>query len=192
MSIKEIKVSIRGTRPLLMHNGQLADPLNRFTKALKEQTGKKKKTDADHAEIARLEWMGGLYFDEDAGPILSAQMMEAAITAGAKKSKRGNDAKSGIFVEADATLEYKGPRTVDALWKAEKFRDTRGVRNPGTGARVMRTRPIFHDWAAEVAVSYDDEVVNRDDVVQMIKAAGAVGLGDYRPKYGRFVVEDVL
>jgi len=43
-----------------MHNGQLADPMNRFTKAIKEITGKRKKSDSDHMEISHLEFLGSL------------------------------------------------------------------------------------------------------------------------------------
>ena len=46
---------IVGVAPLVMHNGELANPMSEGAKALKRVTGKKAKTDADHAEIARVE-----------------------------------------------------------------------------------------------------------------------------------------
>ena len=34
--MNEIKLRIEGTAPLMMHNGQLADPMNEHTRRLKE------------------------------------------------------------------------------------------------------------------------------------------------------------
>ena len=59
MSEKFYQCKIRSLSPLIMHNGQLADPFNHFSKAKKEITGKRAKTDADMMEIARLDWFGG-------------------------------------------------------------------------------------------------------------------------------------
>ena len=61
-------VKIQGDQ-LLMHNGQLADPLNEHTKRLKEFTSKKRKSDDDHIKIGEIEFQGGLYFDDTIGPL---------------------------------------------------------------------------------------------------------------------------
>jgi hypothetical protein len=54
----------------------------------------------------------------------------------------------------------------------------------------MRTRPIFATWAVDVAVDYMDDVVTRDQVIDAMGIAGLqVGLGDFRPRYGRFETE---
>jgi hypothetical protein len=45
---KLLSLTIVGTAPLLMHNGQTADPLNKYAKMLKSVSGKRKKTEADH------------------------------------------------------------------------------------------------------------------------------------------------
>ena len=52
---------IIGASPLLHHNGQLADPLNPHAKAMARVSSKRKKTEADHAELSDLEFMGSLY-----------------------------------------------------------------------------------------------------------------------------------
>lgn len=66
MPWKTLVIDMMGKTPLLTHNSQLSDPLNPWSKKLKSITSKKKKTDADHEEAARIEWKGGLYLD--AGP----------------------------------------------------------------------------------------------------------------------------
>ena len=94
MSYKTIDFHIRGVAPLLMHNGQLANPMNKFAKAMKAVTSKRKKTDEDHIELARLEFLGGLYADDQGRAVLPGEVIEGTIVAGAKKTKKGKDAKT--------------------------------------------------------------------------------------------------
>lgn len=172
-----------------MHNGQLADPQNSVVKAMKQISGKRKKTDADFDELARLEFQGGLYMGKT-GPILPAHVLEAAIINGAKKSKEGTLAKPAFFVEDSAILEYEGPKDRDNLWENEDFRIVSKVKVGQ--ASIMRTRPIFDKWACEFIVNYDDSLVNQEQVERWIDSCGQqVGFGDWRPRYGRFVVESV-
>lgn len=189
--LQEITVKIQGVAPLIMHNGQTCDPANKFAKAMKEITGKRKKTEEDHAELSRIEWMAGLYVDDKAQLIIPSDVLDSALVEGAKKSKLGKQFKSAVFVPYDAKLDIGVSKyTLEHLWNNENFRDVRGVR-VGT-SRVMRTRPLFRDWSASFCVQFDDEQVNLGDVKRAIRDCGKqVGLCDYRPKYGRFdVVED--
>lgn len=188
MGLQTVTCKINGVAPFLSHNGQTADPLNRYTKMLKEVTSKRKKTDEDHEEIARIEWHASLYVGDDQKLILPADLIDAAIIDGAKKSKLGKQFKSAVFVDGDGTFEigHKYNAAAD-LWALDQFRDARGVR-VGT-ARVIRTRPIFRNWSSVFAVNFDDTLVNENDVVRAITDAGhQCGVGDYRPKFGRFEI----
>jgi len=73
---QHLNVEIKGVSPLLLHNGQLADPLNQYTRALKQQTSKRKKTDVDLMEIRRLEWEGGFYRDDQDRPCIPGENIE--------------------------------------------------------------------------------------------------------------------
>ena len=42
--------------------------MNKFAKAMKAITSKRKKTDEDYIELARLEFFGGLYADDQGRP----------------------------------------------------------------------------------------------------------------------------
>jgi hypothetical protein len=185
-----INATVKSEAPLLMHNGQLADPLNPFTKELKKFTSKKKKTDTDIEDVAKAEFMGSLYYDEEAGVYLPGHMIEAALIAGAKKHKMGTQFKSAVFVPNDAKLRYEGPKKSEALWALPKFRDVRGVKVQQS--RVMRCRPIFKEWETTFEISLIDGLqVQVADVQQALDSAGKMcGFGDYRPKYGRFSVTD--
>ena len=189
MAFQELSISIKGVSPTLMHNGQLADPLNKFAKALKVVTSKRKKTDDDHEEMARLEFLGSLYVTGDGKPCWPGECIETMFKQAARMSKLGKQVERGLWCDGDWPLDYKGPKDADSLWADERFRFTCGVKNPGSGSRVMRTRPIFRDWGLSFVVQFDPECLNESQVREFAETAGKyVGLSDFRPRYGRFQV----
>ena len=71
--------------------------------------------------------------------------------------------------------------------------DTRPVRIPSTGGRILAHRPIFNDWALEFTVNLDTEIISVRLFREIVDAAGKrIGLGDFRPDckgpFGKFVV----
>jgi hypothetical protein len=184
------RATIKGLCPILMHNVQLADPSNPFTKALKSVTSKRKKTEADLEEMANIEWRGGLYTNHAGEIILPSRVLEAVIAKGATKSKEGKQALSGVFVESDGVFNYRGQgKSIDEMCINPEFRLTVGVNV--SQKRIMRTRPIFHDWSATFELSASTEVVTDSaTILRWLRDAGAfIGVGDYRPRYGRFIVD---
>lgn len=189
-----IKLRLSGPA-LIMHNGQTADPRNRFSKALKEISGKRKKTDADLNELARIEFLAGLYFQNN-DIVIPDYVLESSFIAGAKKTKSGPQAKAGMFVEGSPSLEFEGKPAViteDVLSKLfEEGNHSLTVGVKVGQSKVMRTRPLLRNWSAVVEVQYEDDLVSRASVIEFAKDAGRqVGIGDWRPKYGRFTVEVV-
>lgn len=185
---KTIKFQIEGVAPLLMHNCRLANPADPFTRAMKQITAKRTgKTDADLEELSRLEFMGGLYVNADGAPCVPGECIEGMICEGAKKSRKGKDSKAGVISDGLWPLIYDGPKDADALWASGKFVDVRGA---GVAkSRIMRTRPRFDSWKLKFDVAYNPEVVNDRDLRDWVAKAGEiVGLLDFRPRYGRFVV----
>jgi len=73
-----------GARPLLLHNEQLASPLNPYSKRLAELTAVLKKTEEQLWQIARLQFEGGLYFDKEIGPYVPANMLRKCLIKGAR------------------------------------------------------------------------------------------------------------
>ena len=179
------RVVIEG-RQMLMHNGQLAGPLNDWTKKLKEYTGKRKKSDADHEKIMEIEFQGGLYHDDKLGPFIPGFVIDACMVAGAKKKRLGKVFQSCVHAADEAyPLQYEGPRTRDKLWADPRFRDYRGVRV--NSARVYRTRAKFTNWKLEFDVELFPCELNPDDVKEALINAGAyAGIGDFRPRFGLF------
>jgi hypothetical protein len=194
-NLPALKIRLQGVSPLLCHNGQTADPRNTYAKAMKAVSSKRKKTDADLDELARLEWLAGLY-RSGAELVIPDYVLESTMIGGAKKSKRGPQAKCGLFFTEHAVLDFTGkPAEINDQKLAEMFESgdfthTIGVR---VGmAKVMRTRPIFRGWSLEATAQYDPDVLNHRDIEEIAVDAGKlVGLGDWRPKHGRFDAEVV-
>lgn len=180
------QLTCTGTHTLLLHNARLSNPLDEVAKAMKRVTSKRTKTEEDHEELARLEHMGSLYFDTDIGPYLPGQNFERCLVDAGRITKSGKKIERGVFVTSDVNpIAYDGPRDVAGLWKDENFRHSASVK-VGT-SRVTRTRPQFRKWAAQAEGTYDPAVINLDELREIAVTAGTmIGLGDWRPRFGRF------
>lgn len=183
-----MKLKIKGTSPMLMHSDRFANPLDPATKAHKELTSKRKKTDDDHEAIAKSEYIGSLYIDND-GPFIPSINLESCIVEAAKMQKLGKHAKRAIMILEDKLhLKYDGPRAAKDLVNDQRFVDARSVRV--SMARLTRYRPRFNEWQVEATLAFNSEQINANEVKQIVANAGAmIGVGDFRPRYGRFSVE---
>jgi len=183
-------VKMTGTSPLLMHATTSIDTTHPLSRELKAITSKhsSKKTDDDLAEMKRLEFIMGMYFDDHIGPYLPGEMLQACIRDGGKANRLGSEVtRSVLVIEDKAPLIYSGPRDMKKLWE-KGFSDTRSVKVGQS--RVLRTRPYFSQWAVEFTVSLDEEHLDPHLFVDCVSNAGLrVGLGDYRPRFGRFTAE---
>lgn len=182
----QFRITITGTAPLLMHNSRMANPLDPMARAHKKINGKRTKTEDDHTEMARIEHAGSLYFDDTIGPYIPSDNIWRALYDAAKKSKMGPRIKEGIVFTADVNpLSYRGPRTIDALWNDENFRLLSSVKIGMS--RVMRCRPMFKSWATEAEGMLDPNILELSDLASIAETGGQlVGLGDWRPRYGRY------
>lgn len=182
----DFTLSLTGTSPLLMHSAQLSDPLNSWTKQVAKVSGKRRKTDDDHEELARLEHRGGMYFDSDFGPYIPGANIEATLFRGASKHKLMSALKTALIIPEEVNpLAYDGPRDADGLWKDKRFVHRASVKV--STSRVIRTRPMFPQWGVTVTGMLDTEVIDPDQFETILDTAGRmIGLGDWRPRFGRF------
>lgn len=189
--MKKFSILITGTRPLIMHNGQLADEFNPIVLEIKKLTAKKgtKRTEDDRWELRRLEWMGSLYYDNEFGPYIPGLSVEASLKESARLTRRGKDIERGVRITSDINpIAYSGPREKDDLYKDPNFVFSAVVRNQSS--RITRTRPIFREWAAEAEGIYDPALVDLPALTGFAQSAGLyVGLCDWRPRYGTFDAE---
>ena len=175
-----------------MHNGLMADPTNPAIRRMKEITskGSKKLTDSDYEERDRLEWEAGLYWDATDGAIVPSDNIERCVQLGAQKSRIGKDVQAAVFcTQPHFKLEYDGPKNLEKLYADKRFSLRKGVAIQK--ARIIRLRPKFPTgWSLNVEFEFDDSILNEKNLIKAIQDAGAlIGLGDWRPKFGRFIVE---
>ena len=173
--------------PLLMHNERLADPLNEFALEIGKISKKRGKTETDHLEIARLEFVGGMYFDDADGPVMPVWNVVRMIQNAGKRHKLGASVLRGVIPATQTTpVIYDGPRDIEGMWEAGTFACRKSV---GIGSsRTMRTRPVFTDWRVEAEIEVDLTVLDPEKISQLVEEAGRYeGLGDNRPVYGRFL-----
>lgn len=191
--MKTMKVKLTGIRPLILHNGLLADPTNPIVLQQKAITAKKaKKTDADNLELARLEWFGGLYLSEAGNICIPSDNIERCIQQGGQKQRIGKDVQAGVFV-SEAEVEIKHPdisgKKIEKLYGDPRFTIRKGVKIQTS--RIIRIRPMIPTgWTLTFTLEYDETLINSRNLEQAILDAGTyVGLGDWRPKFGRFTHE---
>jgi hypothetical protein len=185
---QKMNVKIKGVAPIILHNGHLADPLNEYTKKIKEVSSKRSKTDADNEKMARLEWEGGLYFDADGDIAIPSKCVESMLIEAAKKNRLGKQFKAGVICDLPFfKLKYSGPKDLNNLYdRGFMLRELVKIQT----SKIVRTRPMFSEWSIDVQIFYLDDVVTKQQVVEALNIGGQlIGLCDYRPKYGRFEPE---
>lgn len=187
--MKQLKVKITGVAPLLLHNGRLKNPIDPIVKAMKEITAKRKKTDDDFMRLSALEFEGSIYSDKDGKVIIPDVNVEACIVKGAQSERLGKVAKAALTVMDHLYLQNGKQYMKDEM--ISNYEKYAFINDAKVGqASIMRTRPRIDDWHGEITVIYDESMLNENQVIRAIDSAGrAHGLGDWRPRFGRFTAE---
>lgn len=189
MTVIKKSLVMVGREPLIMHNDQAADPLNRYAVAMKPLTAKKvNKTQADQAEIDRLKFDSSLYWEKGHGPVLPARNIFKALMEAASMTRKGKDIERGLVIPAMfAVLAYDGPRDIESLYGdgTTRFVDRRMA--AVNRVRIPVVRPTFPEWACEFEVWIEDEILDLSRFEDYaIKAGLMIGVGDFRRFYGKF------
>ena len=185
--MKKLRVTWKGTTPLIMHSCQCVNPLHPIAKELKKYTSKRNKTDDDLKKISDLEWESGAYWKEGLGLYIPGENVEATLINGAKANKKGKDIEKYVDVcDLYIPLNYGENLTKEELIQNFEYRDTRVM--TVQRSKILRTRPRFDQWKIEFTAMYDEEKIDIETIVNAMEYAGQyVGLCDSRPKYGKFV-----
>lgn len=182
----DFEIQITGTVALLMHNAQLADPLNPYTKKVAEVASKRAKTDEDHAELARREWLGGLYYTPEDGLHVPGQNVERCLLDAARMNRLGKSIERGVFIVGNPALDIGQVFDPAKMVSDMNYRFTTTI--VVAKRRVPRTRPMFRKWSLTASGTLDDSQLDMAELRSIANNAGRlVGLGDWRPRYGRFV-----
>jgi hypothetical protein len=186
MAEVRIAVIIEGATPLLC---------NRFSDEAAEQaSGSGVRLSSNRDKGSPLEQASHkLYIGHDGKPMVpQPNLFRCLIDAGTYfkvgKSKVTTQKSSLIpaCVEVQGVeipIEHREPWTVD----------TRAVRIPSTGGRILCHRASFGDWKLNFEVVLDTDLISLRLFREIVDAAGKrIGLGDFRPAtkgpFGKFVV----
>lgn len=181
-----IDVEIEGVAPLLHHN------FGALTQAALEQPAKKRTGAPDYST----EWKDTCYTDGNGNLVQPGIHLEMCMVKAATSFRipgaRGRTYKdlfsSSIFVRPDmlphgikVPEKPKVNKTDDPV-----YIDLRPV--VVQRARVLRSRLAFAPgWKLKFQIDVQDDNIQLDVVQEVLTLAGqTVGIGDYRPRYGRF------
>jgi len=168
---------------------------NRFTDAAAEAATNGSRTSSANSDkgTPRDQAEPKLYLDLDGKPCVPQPNLLRCIVDGGKFHKIGKaqvtTAKSSLLY---ACLDIDG--VTIRIEHTQPWRvDTRAVRIPATGGRILAHRPMFDDWALSFTAMLDTSLVSARLFRQIVDDAGQrIGLGDFRPStkgpFGKFKV----
>lgn len=173
--MKQINVTIKGTAPLLQH---------KMTTEQEAQLASKTKKSAGQSKADKPEDFLYKIGDKIVQP--SEHILQAIIKQLSNYKIQGKGKKTykelgkGSLNITPEYIEHK-----NQLW----ITDTRTVIIPATKGRVVRNRPRLNEWE----LAFTIELINDDLPVEVVKSAlddagRESGIGDYRPRFGRFIV----
>lgn len=182
-----VSCTVKGVAPLMQHKYPMPD-LSDLSKGGKKSTGAK-----DYTQ----EWRDYLYADANGNIYQPSVHFEAAMTKAAvgfkitgKRGKTYKDLFSANIVVDPERIPHniKVPDQLDADADKQLYIDVRPVLVQR--ARVVRMRPTFKaGWELSFEIMVNDDEIQPDLLQDILVLAGkTVGIGDYRPKFGRFSV----
>jgi len=130
-------------------------------------------------------YRGCFYIDKD-GLYIPGNAFEMAL----KEARRANgDAGGGVRVTSEkCELFFNGPHDPAKLYQMPEHVDRRPVRMAGEA--VVIARPIFPEWGTEIEVTYNENKITIDKIIEYLNEAGfEIGVGGYRQLYGKFTAE---
>lgn len=185
----EVDVRLEGVTPLLMHSTYGRNPTSPWAIEAAPLVAKRtRRTAAEDSRLMYLDYQNNLYFIDELGPAMPADNLEACIIAGAKAARFGQQARVSLQVSPDhVELLYSGTRKREDLFRTGRFVDVRPAKVGKS--YVMRCRPRFDEWALEFQLRIVPSMMDIAAVESALKEAGKnKGLGDYRPRFGRFLL----
>lgn len=182
-----VNCSVEGTAPLIQHRYPLPDFAD-VSKGGRPATGEK-----DYSQ----EWRQYLYVNSDKQVYQPASHFEGCLikaSAGYKiQGGRGKTYsqlfKGSVFVSPDEILHgIENPESLDFDGDKRLYLDLRPV--VVQRARVARIRPCFKPgWKLDFEITVLDDQIPTNVVNEVLILAGrTVGVGDFRPRFGRFMV----
>lgn len=192
--MKSIQVKFNGISPLLQNNSQTVDVFNKYAKLKKPLTAKRTKTDEDVQALRDIEVESKLYFNDELKMYVPSRWVMAAIAKNSHAVAKIAKAKirGAVFAVNDkCKLTYDGMELVNSkidIVKNDRFITTLIL--PQQQVRLAKSFPIFHEWSFESELEFDDNILDEAELISILEySAKYGGFGDFRPSYGRCLLE---
>ena len=173
--MEKVKVKIEGVSPLLQHRFPEEENPEHKSKKIKKEFPAKEEAEK------------GLYKDPDGKIYQPANTIKGSLLRAStsflyeKKTSYRQVIAGSVFITPDAIPHIYQKWVVD--------------RQPVViqRSRIMRARPRFDKWALEFEMEFDEQVISKDKLKEILDYAGQrKGIGDFRPEkggsFGKFMV----
>lgn len=168
-----LDVTIKGTRPLMMHS---------TAGMLKPKSKKVKSSEHDPVEEAK----EGLYINESGKIVVPSFAVLSCMRKAATNLKKAGAGKKTLKDFVFSGLEIT-PDQIELTNQKYEI-DIRPV--VVQRARIMRARPVFKEWGLKFQIEIRDEQTwDAGTVRQVLEEAGKYqGLLEFRPLFGQFEI----
>lgn len=177
--MKKFDVTIEGIASLLQARHptpiEEAKILERENKKMKTKDLSDKEQMEMHAYKEKGKWV-------QPSEMIEASMTKAAVNFKMEGKKSYKDVIKGGIIITPVMIVHKNQKPImDACWG----------KNKNTGGAVWVVRPMFEKWELSFTIQLlQDERVTPTTLRNILDYAGLyVGIGGWRPKYGRFEVK---
>ena len=206
---KTYSITVEGTAPLMLSNVEYSDPLGEPAKQKKQFTDKKgkAKTDDVHRVVRTLDWLYSGYWKEEgecivcpeentvafAGystPYLPGANFQRSLRDAATAWKLGKTSKSAIIVYSNPEIEFDGPKDGVEMFNSREPK-LQYAASTSRGVWVNRIC-IPAGWKCTYELNLNTELLEVSDLKKICIMAGkSAGLGTWRPRFGRFQVNQI-
>lgn len=169
--------------------------LNTLIKAARKKGDENKLAELESKQ-ARNDWEASAYWDDSEKKFfIPDSVILACIRGGAAAAKKGKDIDRAVIIsETQAYVETDHVKSLDDAW--EKHKDKFSLSGPAkvppkTGALIWKCRCMMPTgWKISFSIEFDEEIVAEKSLAEALEIAGRlVGIGGWRPKFGRFLAE---
>lgn len=167
--MQKVRIKIESNAPLLMNKWPLPEP-----GAVKKK-GEIPEPKEDAEKKSHFDPKLGYYVPND---VIEGSLREAGKNIKSGRSSLKKTVQSSVFVPQEKI--YLDRKDYDMI-------DSRYGRHPSTGNGILVSRVRFDKWALSFEVEFDEARISKNTLKALVEEAGAViGIGSYRPKFGRF------
>jgi len=164
---KTISITIEGTNDLIVHNWSEKAKRMMLDKQMKKTTAKQSKDPQE-------DFISSKYFDENGKDAFPVYGIKAAIVAACrlfddKASLPMTKIRSAIYIHG-ALLPING----ECYIREDMVRLQTGVAD-------IRYRAAYRNWSISFDVTFIENILSAELLVNLISAAGFCGLGEWRP-----------